>query len=75
MTTEQLLHKATAVREALAAAVDAMTDDLQMDFSVYSLMDMTWQIDGEIDRLNAILAAERAAELEDLNREYERSRI
>lgn len=75
MTAARLIDRAAEVRMGLVIAMEAMTDELDTDFSVYSLIDMIRQIDAEINRLGGIIAEEWADELTDLNREYERSRL
>lgn len=75
MNAARLIDRAAEVRMGLVIAMEAMTDELDTDFSVYSLIDMIRQIDAEINRLGGIIAEEWADELTDLNREYERSRL
>lgn len=75
MNAARLIDRASEVRLGLFTALEAMTDELDTDFSMYSLVDMIRQIDAEITRLGGIIAEECADELEDLNREYERSRL
>lgn len=75
MNAARLIDRASEVRLGLFTALEAMTDELDTDFSIYSLVDMIRQVDVEINRLGGIIAEECADELEDLNREYERSRL
>lgn len=75
MNAARLIDRASEVRLGLFTALEAMTDELDTDFSMYSLVDMIRQIDAEINRLGGIIAEECADELKELNREYERSRL